>query len=299
MDKLAARSTDTSGVLTGAKFFGNCDELGMQNYGLYVYPDGTKYLGQFHNNRFHGNGTIQLPHPYCLYFSVLHQHGKLLHIFRISFSDMLQVQFKITDQGLSFKDWNYCTAEDRRFNAERLVDMGEMGSVTEQESQKRLCRNIFDLGFGELTDKGMLKNIPPHISESHSVYVGCRKMRRWIRENCRHGPLKGKHLKQEVLAKFARQIIRNNLESAQELTSHPVRSMVQNTAHKYRVCRRSRSAESSSSAKEVRLHVALTSMSCSSLMDHTVKHGPQYKRVSTRNYPIRRSKTEENVCRLN
>lgn len=315
MERLTARSAIKSGVLTGSKFFGNCNELGMQNYGIYIYPDGTKYLGQFHNNRFHGNGTIQLPQPYSVYFSVLHQHGKLLHIYRISFSDMLQVQFKITNQGLSFEDWNYCTAQDRRFNSECLLktnakeSVGSAGSIVLEsmesaEGQAELNpmhRNIFDLGFGKLNDINMLIDIPTHISASPQIYVGCRKVRRWIRENCRHGPLQGKHLKQEVLAKFARQIIRNNLESAEEIDSHPIRQHAKKLVRNSKVCRRSKSEDSSCSAKEMRLHLASTSRSWSSLMDHTwtVTHDPPYQRISTRNYPIRRSKTEENVCRLN
>ncbi|EDW69622.1 MORN repeat-containing protein 5 [Drosophila virilis] len=302
MENLTSR-TQTASFLTGSKFYGNYNELGMQDYGLYVYPDGTRYLGQFYNNRFHGNGTIELPKPYCVFFTVVHKHGELTHISRMSFTDLLPVQFTMTQDNISFENWNYCTAADRRFNAERMTKLEAVGPemflTSDGPNPPPLHRNVFDLGFGLLTDLGFLKNMPNHMTETTQFYVGCRNVRRWIRENCRHGPLKGKHLKQEVLSKFARQIMRNNLECAAELKTHAIKKIATTTQHRCKVCRRSRSEESAGSAKEVRLHLGSTSRSCSSIMDHTLKREPQYRRLSKKDYPIRRSKTEENVCRLN
>lgn len=226
---------------SGSKYYGNSDSRGMQGYGQYIFPDGTKYTGSFKNNQFHGEGTMLMPNMLGVCFSVLHHEGKLKQISRISFTDNLDVDFKIDGDEISFDKWKYCTAQDRRFNGEILDGLNAVGPQTYQTAEgpnpMPLRTNKFDLGFCQLNRLGCVVDMPIYMSKTPNFYVGPRAVRRWIRENCRHGKLQGKQLKEEVLAKFARQILENNVRVQKELTGKPV-------WRSWKVCRRSSSVDS-------------------------------------------------------
>ncbi|KAH8317839.1 hypothetical protein KR067_000609 [Drosophila pandora] len=298
--------------LTGSQFSGNCDELGMQKHGTYVYPDGTRYSGHFLNNRFHGKGTIQMSDPDGITFSVVHDNGKLKKIEKMNFNDCLPVEFDMKGRHISFKRWNYCTASDRRFYKETLEPLEGVGPnkfVNKNGPHAvTLPRNVFDLGFGLLTHHGFVldtKDFGHHIlyggstSQDKSYYLGCRKVRRWIRENCAHGQLWNRHLKQKIISHYTRVIIKNNIENSgcSKLNYIPTAKM----------CRRSNSADSlvSDNAKMARLHVATDSISCSSEV-HPMKETREdcgcimnRERPQKIGEPWRRSRSESNVCRIN
>lgn len=225
---------------TGNNFTGKFDKFGMQGYGEYHFIDGTKYTGRFLNNKFHGEGTITMPESHGIYFRVQHHEGTLKEISGISFIDKLEMDFQVKDNEISFDDWTYCTPHDRRFNAERLHSLPAVGPLSYQTAHgphpEPLRRNHFDIGFGELNSLGCVVKMPKHLTKTPNFYVGPRAVRRWIRENCRHGELRGKQLKEEVLARFERQIMRNNVQNEEAHAKKPVE-------RKSRVCPRSSSQD--------------------------------------------------------
>ncbi|XP_002027492.2 MORN repeat-containing protein 5 [Drosophila persimilis] len=293
--------TRNSNFPTGTKFFGQMNELGMQDYGTYTYPDGSRYVGYFRNNHFHGSGSIQLPAPLGVSFQVTHHDGKLLKIDEMVFDDQLKVDFaRMKDGSVSFHPWKYCSSEDRRFFTETRSPLAAVGPYKYQTqdgpSPPDLPLNVFDLGFGRLHPQGYLMDLK---HGSPSIYVGCRKVRHWIMENCRHGKLTKYHLRSAVKAKFDRQIMKNNLEVNQicQKTSGGVPPIPIPG-----VCHRSKSQQSSESAKETRLHAASTSDSCSSKIDRTVKKEPRRKcrKTPTKGRREKRSDTSEtHACRIN
>ncbi|EDW73492.1 uncharacterized protein Dwil_GK16618 [Drosophila willistoni] len=297
---------------TDSKFSGVSDELGMQGYGLYVYPDGTRYLGYFHNNRFHGLGLITLGKPYNMSYQVEHIHGKLTKIIDMVFSDDLMVDFKMDENNttMAFDNWSYCTKKDRRFCGEILTPLAPVGpqkyKTKDGPNAPHLDRNIFDLGFGQLNQHGFLMDVPNYMSDMSSFYVGCREIRGWIREHCHHGPLFNLHLKQQIRAKYARQIIRNNMDNQDDLncaTQH------QESArwHKSSICRDRASEPSSESGKALRAHMASTSHTFTSEMDKEIQRESRGKckdlktkpPQSLHNHPVMQFTSESGVCRIN
>ncbi|EDV51224.1 MORN repeat-containing protein 5 [Drosophila erecta] len=288
MESKATKSSSITQVeilLTGSRYVGPSDELGMQEMGVYIYPDGTRYTGEFLNNRFHGKGTIEIPDSSGVTYQVHHDKGRLVSIDQIKFNDNLPMDFEMKDHyTMSFKPWPYCTSEDRRFYQETKGPMDAVGPNKFQSkdgpSPLNLGRNIFDLGFGLLGNRGFMLDTKPF--HNQSTYLGCREARRWIRENCAHGPLSRRHHKQKVLARFAREIIRNNQENAgcsrkQFMTkTHP--------------CRRSTSLDSFGSE---RLHLGSTTDSTSSVV--------QAMRLRHREFQAKwtRARSESGVCRIN
>ncbi|KAH8270541.1 hypothetical protein KR018_011245 [Drosophila ironensis] len=292
--------------MTGSRFLGPCDLLGMQEFGTYVYPDGTKYSGEFLNNRFHGSGTIKMPHPEAVSFKVVHNHGRLVKIEGITFNDELPVEFDVKGyRGLSFSRWNYLSESDRRFHKETLMPMEAVGpnkfKCKDGPIVPTLPRNTFDLGFAHFNQRGFvldannlykeIGSVAPAITDK-SFYLGCRPVRRWIRESYRHGNLWNRHIKQEVHAHFARQIIQNNLESsgctAEMVVAPP------------RICRRSASLDSVSSgpAQAARLHLASTSDSSVSELQE-VRDRTGSRRRKEMKPAWKRSQSESFVCHIN
>ncbi|XP_017081177.1 uncharacterized protein LOC108114622 [Drosophila eugracilis] len=272
-------------LMSGSKYIGPMNELGMQDLGVYFFPDGTRYTGEFLNNRFHGRGTIQMPDPSGLTYQVTHRHGRLTSIDEIHFNDSLPLEFEMNDSGPPrFESWLYCTSEDRRFYQETKEPMEAVGPKKFKNKDGpnpfAMGRNVFDLGFGQLGNHGFMVDRRPNGMQS--IYVGCREARRWTRENCAHGPLWGRHHKQKVMARFAREIIENNQENA-----GCRRKQYMPKAH---ICRRSCSMDSFGSE---RLHLGSTTDTMSSEVQ-----AMRLRRREFRN-KWRRSKSESNVCRIN
>ncbi|XP_020816938.1 MORN repeat-containing protein 5 [Drosophila serrata] len=271
--------------LTGTTYFGKFTELGMQDHGTYRFPDGTQYDGNFMNNRFHGKGSIQTTGPEGVTFTVTHKHGRLMSIDKIEFNDRLGVDFEIKkDHTIGFKPWKYCTPQDRRFHREITGTMEAVGPESFKykggANPPALAHNIFDLGFGLLSRQGFM--LDTKAFSNQSFYLGCRVVRRWIRENCRHGNLAGTHIKQKVQARFTRDIMDKNLKAAGD-----------NYIPQSRVCRRSTSLDSFGSRKSTRVHLESSNGSCSSDAEQLLK------RYRTCAHKFRRCKSESSVCHIN
>ncbi|XP_030385869.1 MORN repeat-containing protein 5 [Scaptodrosophila lebanonensis] len=302
-------------LLTGSTYFGLSDALGMQDFGIYVFPGGTRYNGNFCNGRFHGHGVLQMAEPHRVTFRVIHDHGQLTQIRQIAFDDELEVDFNITKQDedlekMSFANWSYCTSRDRRFQHEIQNTIEPVGPLQFKGKEgpilPKLAANIFDLGFGRLNKNGFLLDIPNYLTETRQCYVGCPAVRQWIRENCRHGSLPGKHIKQKFRAKWSRQIIQNNLEAEEEAQRNMEapdarckKIIVQpKTKTLSRICRRRKSESSSLSAKRMRLALGSTSDSCTSLLE--IKQKLQFKpKLSKHRLVPNLIHQESSVCRIN
>ena len=114
---------------TLASYEGSTAAGRMEGEGIYTYEDGTKYVGQFKNGAFHGEGLCG-NHPDAQRRrrnSLVDCHtgeGKLVFAngeFRGIFNNGKHVdgQFVFSD-GLVYveDDWTYCTSADRRLHSE-------------------------------------------------------------------------------------------------------------------------------------------------------------------------------------
>ena len=113
---------------TLAAYEGSTDAGRMEGEGIYTYEDGTKYVGQFKNGAFHGEGLCgNHSTPNAIDDSLLDLRtgeGKLIFAngeFRGIFNNGKHVdgQFVFSD-GLVYveDDWKYCTSADRRLHSE-------------------------------------------------------------------------------------------------------------------------------------------------------------------------------------
>ena len=112
---------------TLASYEGSTEAGRMEGEGIYKYEDGTKYVGQFKNGAFHGEGQCTNHAIDGLLDSLVDGHtgeGKLIFAngeFRGIFNNGKHVdgQFVFSD-GLVYveDDWKYCTSADRRLHSE-------------------------------------------------------------------------------------------------------------------------------------------------------------------------------------
>mmetsp|Transcript_16366 Transcript_16366/g.43122 ORF Transcript_16366/g.43122 Transcript_16366/m.43122 type:complete len:96 (+) Transcript_16366:256-543(+) len=90
---------------TLAAYEGSTEAGRMEGEGIYTYEDGTKYVGQFKNGAFHGEGKL------------IFANGEFRGIFNNG--KHVDGQFVFSD-GLVYveDDWKYCTSADRRLHSE-------------------------------------------------------------------------------------------------------------------------------------------------------------------------------------
>ena len=112
---------------TLASYEGSTEAGRMEGEGIYKYEDGTRYVGQFKNGAFHGDGLCgnhSTPTPSTQLVDCDTGEGKLIFAngeFRGIFNNGKHVdgQFVFSD-GLVYveDDWKYCTSADRRLHSE-------------------------------------------------------------------------------------------------------------------------------------------------------------------------------------
>ncbi|KAH0794908.1 MORN repeat-containing protein 5 isoform X1 [Histomonas meleagridis] len=78
----------------------------MNGKGEFTFSNGTRYVGEFLDGQFHGQGVLYYPGRGC--YKAQWDHGKVIDG-QMFFEDGLEY---------SDKDWKYCSSEDRRFYPE-------------------------------------------------------------------------------------------------------------------------------------------------------------------------------------
>ena len=109
------------------KYDGERSPVGtMDGKGEFTFPNGTKYVGEFVDGEFHGNGTLYLPGRGR--YEAVWDHGKVVSG-KMFFEDNLEFQNE---------NWFYCAADDRRFANEVTNGLNPAGksfiTPTRQES---------------------------------------------------------------------------------------------------------------------------------------------------------------------
>lgn len=157
---------------TGSKFEGIWD-LDRTGRGVYTYPSGTQYRGQFKNGLFHGEGIMIFPSKVRILG--MFENGKCTNP-RLIFSD-----------GLEFKSkrWNYCTPTDRRYQPEIEKGINPVGDsyLTKDRQPRSIPKDNYDVeeGFCEL-DTGLVTE--DFNKEKPLRYLNTEE-KAWMMENCR------------------------------------------------------------------------------------------------------------------
>jgi len=112
----------------------------MDGHGEFLYPDGTRYVGEFANGMFHGKGKMITKDG--VYASTWARGREVPGRGTFTFND---------DLDYARKDWGYCGAKDRRFNSEALGEgprpAGE-GQLVDRPPHFRLPIDCYDTGDG-------------------------------------------------------------------------------------------------------------------------------------------------------
>merc|ERR1712110_420243 len=88
-------------------------QLGETYKGEYIYPSGTKYIGEMKDEQFHGNGTLFFTDGST--FTAEFTEGRALKNGKYVFTDGLEY--------IESLDWDYCNGDDRRFYDERFTGL--------------------------------------------------------------------------------------------------------------------------------------------------------------------------------
>ncbi|XP_002167332.2 MORN repeat-containing protein 5 isoform X1 [Hydra vulgaris] len=127
--------------LTGSSYEGNFDVYGrMDTKGIYQFPDsiGTKYIGEFKDGMFHGDGTLHFPGDSK--FVGTWKNGKCIKG-EYLFKDNLVY---------SPEDWGYCEPHDRRYYTEICDGLKPAGlsQLTNEIPSKTIPKGCYDCGDG-------------------------------------------------------------------------------------------------------------------------------------------------------
>ncbi|XP_068149026.1 radial spoke head 1 homolog [Drosophila tropicalis] len=187
----------------------------MDGFGSYRYPDGSEYRGPFVQGKFHGFGHLKLAQPYRFTIKGEFKHGKLVSIEDMWFNDGLHVQGTFSGSEFKCDQWDYLTANDRRYQAERRYGQQPVGPtsyLTNDLMARPIPDGCYDVEEGIFNPRsGYLLNRPAPFPSN--TYVGCTEEREWIVHNCRRA--RTDHIT-EPLPSFCRGITQNNLWTEQQ-----------------------------------------------------------------------------------
>ncbi|CAG9761306.1 unnamed protein product [Ceutorhynchus assimilis] len=122
--------------ITGSRYIGHLNKLGMAGKGIYKYPHGVIYDGQFNKQgEFHGLGSLIYPGGQRV--DGMWKNGKLSG-----------ANFVASDN--SRFDSNYCEMPDRRFQIELDNEVQAAGQeyLTNDEVPRTIPPGMYDTGYG-------------------------------------------------------------------------------------------------------------------------------------------------------
>ena len=115
----------------GTKSFGR-----FEGRGTFEFNDGTKYVGEWKNGQFHGEGTLYFAYGQ---YEALWENGR-----------EIRGQYSFTD-GLEYSEsnWIYCSDKDRRFHSE-IETQGPKpaGQLVYANKPRTIPKGCYDAGDG-------------------------------------------------------------------------------------------------------------------------------------------------------
>uniref|UniRef100_A0A6P4EH02 MORN repeat-containing protein 5 n=1 Tax=Drosophila rhopaloa TaxID=1041015 RepID=A0A6P4EH02_DRORH len=198
--------------ITRSSYEGAWDKLVnvMDGFGSYRYPDGSEYRGRFHQGQFHGYGHLRLAQPYRFTVKGEFEHGRLVTVEDMWFSDGLHVEGRFAGSKLECDDWDYLTPSDRRYHSERRYGQQPVGPtafITAKMLPRDIPPHCYDVEEGLFNSKTCWLTDRPGPFRG-TMYVGCKRDKDWIKRHCRKA--RTAHLS-EPASSFCRHIIANNL----------------------------------------------------------------------------------------
>jgi len=175
--------------ITRSSYEGAWDRLVnvMDGFGSYRYPDGSEYRGRFHQGQFHGYGHLRLAQPYRFTVKGEFEHGRLVTVEDMWFSDGLHVDGRFNGMVLQCDEWDYLTPKDRRYHAERRYGQQPVGPtafLTSKMQPRNIPEHCYDVEEGLFNSKTCWLTDRP--SPLHQfMYVSCPQDKDWIKKNCR------------------------------------------------------------------------------------------------------------------
>ncbi|XP_017088343.2 uncharacterized protein [Drosophila bipectinata] len=187
----------------------------MDGFGSYRYPDGSEYRGRFQQGQFHGFGHLRLAQPYKFTIKGEFEHGRLVTIEDMWFSDGLHVKGTFSNSGLDCADWEYLTPQDRRYHPEKRYGQQPVGPtsfLTAKLLPRVVPKGCYDAEEGIYNaETGWLTERPAPFTGT--TYVGCQQEKDWIMRNCR------KARSTDIIEpspSMCRSVIANNLATERE-----------------------------------------------------------------------------------
>ncbi|KAI9588315.1 uncharacterized protein LOC119644935 [Glossina fuscipes] len=206
--------------LTGSKYKWHWVSDGRRNdnFGEYIFPDGSVYRGDLKKNKFSGNGVIYLAHPYNFEVKGEFINGKITKIIEMRFSDGLIVDADIDGTSLKFDRWTYCNGVTRTFACEifnGIRPVGPTAHLTPRKSAFKLHANRFDTIEGVYNpNTGMVYSRPPPFAPTK--FIQCEKDRKFIMDNFRTASDSEVEIKPHVCQK----ILQINLDNEAKLAEN-------------------------------------------------------------------------------
>lgn len=159
---------------TGSSYSGEWDNCHrMHGTGVYRFPNGVEYHGQFKEGVFHGDGYILFPNHYKV--RAKWDHGKLGSYEIVFPDDLIFVE----------KNWAYCTKGDRRYAEcirQGIPPVGD-GYITKEKPPRDIPPGCYDTEEGFYNPKtGLLYSVE---NPNLAVRVPSSEEDRWAIANCR------------------------------------------------------------------------------------------------------------------
>ncbi|CAH1170382.1 unnamed protein product [Phaedon cochleariae] len=145
---------------TGSRYVGEWNALGFCGEGVYRYPHGAIYEGEFsQNGLFHGIGTLTYPNGQKI--QGIWKNGELTED-----STFIFACGEVLDE-----DFRYCQRPDRRFHVEIQKELGPAGQeyLTNDQPTKKLPQGCYDVGEGLYDPKiGCIMSFPKSYAGSNT-----------------------------------------------------------------------------------------------------------------------------------